>query len=88
MLEQSIADVLTLRAVGGEALTNRMKQAQAVSAPERCRREQGLWPPPQQGDWPQAGAGRVSVWACGRVTAGPWLLPCARSTGGGGMGMP
>lgn len=36
MLEQSIADVLSLRAVGGQALANRMKQAQAVSRPRSC----------------------------------------------------
>jgi hypothetical protein len=33
MVEQSIADVLSLRVVGGEALTNCMKQLQTVRSP-------------------------------------------------------
>lgn len=44
MLEQSIADVLSLRTVGGQALTNRMKQAQAEFLTHQAEEEGRILP--------------------------------------------
>ncbi|KAL4420251.1 hypothetical protein ABPG77_003430 [Micractinium sp. CCAP 211/92] len=44
MLEQSIADVLSLRAVGGQALANRMKQAQAEFLTHQAEEEGQILP--------------------------------------------
>lgn len=66
MIEQSIADVLALRSVGGQALENRMKQMQTEIIAHLAEEESQILPT-------VAAALSQVCWACAAAQRGkPW----------------